>query len=250
MNQQTEELHLYFTRVKPMCRELFSMAYTICADHDAAELALQKVILGGWQSRRRFTSSKGFSESLRADMRRAALGCMNGPGEDWNRFGADPIEEDTGDPVLNAIQQERPGIRRIVMLKYGCGLNNAQISRVTGVPSRQTAQLLDRFQRRIKRRITSEQRGKLESRLREICAEQLAEGGAEMPDIGALYRNFEAEASANYSPVGRAASRVAAMIAMIVMLAIIGCVLWGVSAVIRPAQIEDTGLLTETLIEQ
>lgn len=251
MNQQTEELHLYFTRVRPMCRELFSMALTICADYDSAELALQKVILGGWQSRRRFRSSRGFHESLRADMRRAALGCIRDSGNEWDEFGADPLGEDAGDdPVLDAIRQERPGVRRVVMLRYGCALSRAQISRLVGIPAHQVEQLISRFQRRLKRRLTSEQRGKLESRLKELCRGQLAGEGVEMPDIGALYRNFEAEASANYSPVTRAASRAAVYIASIVMLAMLGAILWGVSAVIRPAQIEDTGLLTETLIEQ
>jgi len=34
------------------------------------------------------------------------------------------------------------------------------------------------------------------------------------------------------------------------MLIAMGCVFWGVSAIIRPAEIEDSGLLTETLDEQ
>lgn len=250
MNQQTEELHLYFTRVRPMCRELFSMAFAICGDYDSAELALQKVILGGWQSRRSFRSSRGFRDSLRADMRRVALSCALEHGEEWDQFASDPLEEQDSDPVLGAIQQGNALTRRVVMLKYGCLLKNSQIARATGISAAQVEQLLSRFQRRLKRRLTSEQRGKLDARLKDICSEQLQAGGVEMPDIGALYRNFEAEASASYSPVSRFASRAVKFAFAMALMVALGCVIWGISAIIRPAQIENTGLMTETLNEQ
>ncbi len=250
MNQQTEEMHLYFTRVRPMCRELFAMAFAICADYDAAELALQKVILGGFQSRRRYRSSKAFYESMRADMRRAALSCLTDTPGEWDRLGADPVEDASEDALLAAIRQERPGIRRVVMLKYGCALTGGQIARVTGLPAGQVDQIISRFLRRLKRRLDSEQRGKLDVRLKEICCEALGESGAEMPDIGALYRNFEAEASANYSPVSRVASRAAVFVAAIVLMVILSGIVWCVSAIVRPPQLESNGLMTETLIEQ
>lgn len=250
MNQQTEELHLYFMRVRPMCRELFSMAFAICGDYDSAELALQKVILGGWQSRRSFRSSRGFRDSLRADMRRAALSCAPDHGEDWDQFASDPLEEQAGDPVLGAIQQENALTRRVIMLKYGCLLKNGQIARAAGISAAQAEQLLSRFQRRLKRRLTSEQRGKLDARLKDVCAGQLQTGGVEMPDIGALYRNFEAEASASYNPVSHFTSRAVKFAFAVALMAALGCVIWGISAIIRPAQIENAELMTETLDEQ
>lgn len=250
MNQQTEEMHLYFTRVRPVCRELFSMAFAICGDYDSAELALEKVILGGWQSRRSFRSSRGFRESLRADMRRAALNCVPEHGDDWDQLAQDTLEEHTGDPVLAAIRQENALTRRVIMLKYGCLLKNGQIARAVGISAAQVEQLLRRFQRRLRRRLASEQRGKLEARLKDVCAGQLRTGGVEMPDIGALYRNFEAEASAGYNPVSRFASRAVKFAFAVALMAALGCVIWGVAAIIRPAQMENTGLLTETLDKQ
>lgn len=250
MNQQTEEMHLYFTRVRPMCRELFSMAFAICGDYDSAELALEKVILGGWQSRRSFRSSRGFRESLRADMRRAALNCVPEQGEEWDQFGADPLAEQSGDTVLSAIRQENALTRRVIMLKYGCLLKNGQIARAVGTGTADVEQMLSRFQRRLRRRLTSEQRGRLEARLRDVCAEQLRTGGVEMPDIGALYRNFEAEASASYNPVSHFTARAVKFAFTVALMVALGCVIWGISAIIRPAQIENTGLITETLDEQ
>ena len=250
MNQQTEELHLYFTRVRPMCRELFSMAFAICADYDCAELALEKVILGGWQNRRSYRSSRGFRDRLRADMRRAALNCAPEHGEDWDQLASDPPDEQSNDPVLSAIQQENALTRRVIMLKYGCLLKNAQIARLVGTSAAQIEQLLSRFHRRLRRRLSSEQRGKLDARLKDVCLEQLQAGGVEMPDIGALYRNFEAEASASYNPVSHFTSHAVKFAFAVALMLALGCVIWGISAIIRPAQIENTGLMTETLDEQ
>lgn len=250
MNQHTEDMHLYFTRVRPMCRELFAMAFVICGDYDAAEYALQRVILDGWHGRRRFRSTRGFRESLRADMRRVALSGAKDAGDGWDQFGSDPIDGAAGEPVLAAMQQESAVIRRAVMLKYGCLMKNGQIARAMDVSGAQVQQILDKFQRRIKRKLTPEQRGRLDQRLRELCRMQLESGGAAMPDIGALYHNFEAEASADYSPVTRFASRAAVYVVSLIMLVAMCCVMWGISAIIRPAQLDEPGLITETLDKQ
>lgn len=251
MNQQSEEMRLYFNRVRPMCRELFAMAFVICADYDGAEYALQKVILSGWQGSRRLRSKRGFREGLRSEMRRVALTRVNNTGDtDWDQFGADPMGEESEDTLMRAIQHEDAETRRIIMLKYGCSLSGGQIARAMVMPAGNADQLLSRFHRRLKRRLDPAERSHLDSRLKEVCQTQLAEGSAEMPDMGALYRNFEAEASASYSPVGHFAGRAAAFIAAVIMLIALGCVAWGVSAIIRPAQIEESGLLTETLNEQ
>lgn len=251
MNQQSEEMRLYFNRVRPICRELFAMAFAICADYDGAEYALQRVILSGWQGGRRLVSKRGFHEGLRAEMRRVALTRVNPAAEaEWDQYGADAMGDEAEDMLLRAIQHEDAETRRVVMLKYGCALSNGQIARAMAMPAGNVEQLLSRFHRRLKRRLDAAERGHLEQRLKEVCVGRLAEGGAEMPDMGALYRNFEAEAAANYSPVGHFAGRAVTYIVAVVMLIVLGCAAWGVSAIIRPAQIEDSGLLTETLDEQ
>jgi len=250
MNQQFEEMRLYFNRVRPMCRELFSMAYVICADYDDAEYVLQQVILNCWHGGKKRRSVKGFHESLRAETRRVAMGRVRDDGEDWDQFGADEFGEPDDSPILSAVQRERPEIRRLIMLRYGCGLSSAQTGKVLEISASHVNQVTGRFQKKLKRALDPEMRAKLDMRLTEVCTEELVEHGAEMPDIGALYRNFEAEASADYSPVGHFASRVAAFVAAVVLILAVACVIWGVSAIIRPAQIEDTGLLTETLSEQ
>lgn len=250
MNQQFDEMRLYFNRVRPMCRELFSMAYVICADYDDAEYVLQKVIINCWHGGRKRRSVKGFRESLRDETRRVALARLREAEDDWNQFGADELDGAAEDPVLDAFQNENTGMRRLLMLRYGCRMNNGQIGKVLGLSGSRINQLIGKFQKKLKRTLDPEMRSRLDARLYEVCHEQLVERGAEMPDISAIYRTFEAEASAGYSPVGHFASRIVAFIAAVVLLVAVACVIWGMSAIIRPAQIEDSGLLTETLTEQ
>ncbi len=250
MNQQFDEMRLYFNRVHPMCGELFAMAYAICGDYDDAEYVLQKVILNCWHNGRKRRGLKGFHNGLREETRRVALSRVHETDDDWDQFGAEDIDGMPEDPVLRAFQNERAEIRRLLMLRYGCGLNLHQTGKVLDMTKSQVNQLIAKFQRKTKRSLDADDRGKLEIRLAEVCSQQLAERGSDMPDIGALYRNFEAEASEGYSPVSRFASKAAAFVTVVVLMAIIGCVIWGVSAVIRPVEINDSGLLTETLSEQ
>lgn len=250
MNRQLDEMRLYFNRVRPMCRELFAMAYVICADYDDAEYVLQKVILNCWHGGRRRRGLRGFRESLREETRRIAMTRLRGREDDWDQFGAEDLEGLPDDPVLRILQRERAEVRRVIMLRYGCRLSLRNTGRVMEMPKADVNRLIVKFQKKARRGLDAETRGKLETRLTEVCQQQLAERGAEMPDIGALYRNFEAEASAGYSPVGHFASRAAAFAAVVALMLIIGGVIWGVSAIIRPAQISDAGLMTETLNEQ
>lgn len=250
MNQQTEEMRLYFSRVRPMCRELFAMAFTICADYDGAEYALQRAILIGWQSGRRRRSKRSFRECLRSEARRVALSRVQSAADvEWDLFGADPLGSDAEDPVLRAFQAEPADTRRALLLRYGCGLTTGQIARATGMPAAHAEKQIADFMKTLKRRINADQRGKTDGLMKELCGSLLTEGGVEMPDLGAIYRNFEAEAAANYHPVGRAASRTLVFAVAVTLLVALGFVMWCISAIIRPAQIEDSGLLTEELQE-
>lgn len=249
MNQQLDEMRLYFNRVRPMCRELFAMAYVICADYDDAEYVLQKVIINCWHGGRKRRSVKAFRESLRDETRHIAIARAKND-DDWDQFGAKELDGIPDDPVLAAFQKESVEMRRLLMLRYGCRLSNSQIGKILDISGRRINQLIAKFQKKLKRTLDPESRAKLDTRLYDVCNEQLVEHGAEMPDIGALYRTFEAEASAGYSQVGHVASRIVSFIAAVLLLIAVACVMWGVSAIIRPAQIEDSGLLTETLNEQ
>jgi DNA-directed RNA polymerase specialized sigma24 family protein len=245
MNAQNEELRLYFARVRPLYHELFSMAHAICGNYERAEYALSSAILAGWNNRRHFRSARGFRESMRADMRRIAVSQID-PGAEitW-----EPRASADADSVPRLAQlQETPAILRTVMLRYGCGLSVKEISRAMEQPRRQTEQTLRRFMRRFRRRL-GDSAAKPEALIQDMCREELADG-AEAPDMGAIFRTFEAEASQSYRPGTRLAGRIASCVAYVLLILMLASAIWFASAVMRPARVSDDGLLTETLNEQ
>lgn len=246
MNAQSEEIRLYFARVRPLYNELFSMAHVICGNYEQAEYALSSVILAGWNNRRHFRSERGFRENMRADLRRIALAQTHENAEmTWEPRPAQ--DEDGMAPSLASIQEDTEVVRA-VMLRYGCELSVREVARVTGRTRRQTEQLLNRFLRRFRRR-QDDHSAKPEALIQEMCREELA-CEAEAPDIGAVFRTFEAEATQNYRPGKRLAGRVAAFCAYIALILLLACAIWLCSALIRPPQIAQDGLLVETLNEQ
>jgi len=248
MNERTDELRLYFARVKPVYRELFGMAHAISGNYDVAEYCLQRAILQGFLSRRRFRSARGFRESLKSDMRRIALsGDMEEHELTFDGFTQSALDGPAADPMRRLIEQEDAGTRRLVLLRFGCGLNPRQIARALDMPVRQAEVLVSRFEKRVKRRLDPAQRAHVEARLEDICREELLSGAA--PDVGALFRTFEAEAAGTIKPVG-IVPKVAARLLYVAALLFLAVFIWLVAAVIRPTVLENDGLKTETLIDQ
>ena len=249
MNEQTDEMRLYFTRIKPVCRELFSAAYAICGDYEQAEYALRRVILSGWQGRGRFRGTRAFRENLRNSMRRTALSRLDEVREStWDQLAEDPLSAEEADPLLRHLQAQDVTVRRAVLLKYGCMLKNRQIARCLDITARQADQMTNRFLRQAKLR--ADAGGRPEARLREICREHLVSGETEMPDLGAIYRNFQAAADQGARPVRRAASRTVTAVAAILLVILLAGLFWVTASVIRPAQIQDDAPLTRTAQEE
>ena len=73
MNNLTEELQLYFARIKPIYRELFGMAHAICGNYETAEYVLQRAVLEGWTRNERSSRRVGFRESVRGALKRIAV---------------------------------------------------------------------------------------------------------------------------------------------------------------------------------
>jgi hypothetical protein len=199
-------------------------------------------------SRRRFRSARGFRESLRSDMRRIALlDDMKERELTFDAFSGSVLDGPAADPMRRLIEQEDAGMRRLVVLRYGCGLRARQIARATNIPTRQAETLAARFEKRVKRRLDADQRAHIETRLQDICREELTAGA--VPDAGAVFRAFEAEASGAIRPA-RLASRLAARFLYVAALLFLALFVWLVASVIRPTILENDGLKTETLIGQ
>ena len=248
MNDQ-DELRLYFARIKPVYRELFGMAHAISGNYEQAEFALQRAILEGFTSRRRFRSARGFRDSLRSDMRKICLS-MSGKSREatWTAFSQSALNGPSADPMRRLVEQEDESMRRAIMLRYGCGMNARQIARAMGITPGQADVMLTKFEKRVKRKLDSAQRAHLETRLADICREELAESPA-VPDLGAVFRTFEAEAAGTIKP-GRFVSKALTRALYVLALVLAALLIWLIAAVIRPTQLANDGLKTETLIDQ
>ena len=242
MNQQTDEMRLYFARVRPLCGEIYATGLVITGDYQRADYVLRETVLRGWQSHRHFRSSRGFSTRLREEARRVALSGVKGPGETPIEVFSAPSVEENPDSLMKLIRTETPLVRRLILLKFGCELHSKALARVCGVSVRQAEGQLNRFFRRLKRRLPQGERNHLDARLKALCREELQSLGA--PDLGALYRAFEAEAAGSDRPMGRMALRAASWVAAALLLLLLAGILWGVAAIVQPARTQDGGVLT------
>jgi len=243
MNTHTEEFRLYFARIRPLYNELFSMAHVICGNYEQAEFALSTAILSGWNNRRNFRSARAFRENMRSDMRRIAISSAKPDAElTWDVRRLTGEEGETG---LADIHDDL-SVLRVVVMHYGCGVSVRDISRLTGYTRRQTEKLLRRFEMRAQRRLDT---SRPEAMIEEMCIDELlASPGA--PDVGAIFRTFEAEAERSYRPASRLAGRIVSAVAYVLAVALAAGAIWVISALVRPARIADDGLMTETLNEQ
>ena len=209
MNQQTDEMRLYFARVRPLCGEIYATGLVITGDYQRADYVLRETVLRGE------TPIEVFST---------------------------PSVEENPDSLMKLIRLETPLVRRLILLKFGCELHPKALSRVCGVSVRQAEGQLNRFFRRLKRRLPQGERNHLDARLKALCREELQSLGA--PDLGALYRAFEAEAAGSDRPMGRMALRAASWVAAALLLLLLAGILWGVAAIVQPARTQDGGVLT------
>lgn len=248
MNERTDELRLYFARVKPVYAELFGMAHAIAGNYDKAEYCAQRAILQGFLSRRRFHSARALRESLRSDLRRIALlEDLEERELTFDAFSESALDGPAADPMRRLVEQEDAEMRRLILLRYGCGMSARQSARAMNMATRQADTLIARFEKRAKRRLDPSQRAHIETRLQDTCREELVSGA--VPDAGAVYRAFEAEASGTIKPVG-VVSKLAARLLYVAALLLIALFVWLVAAVIRPVVLQADGLQTETLVDQ
>lgn len=251
-NFQTDELNLYFQRLRPILRELFGMAHAICGNYEMAEYVLQRAILENYQRAGRHRSRVGFHENLRRTVRR--LSCQEavklsnvGAEMTWDGFSEDKIDGAGDDFLLHAAAQEEVDVRRMLMLRHGCGLRIAQIARILDVPPRQVSASLDRFERRLRRRLPQKHGTRLDSLLQKAAYRQLTLPTQPMPEPGVVYRSFEAEASRGNSP--RKLFQRATAIAVIVALAVLCAVIFWLAAVLIQPSVADASVLGSTRAE-
>ncbi len=236
----TDQLRVYFSRVKPVYRELFNMAHAICGNYELAEYAVQRALLTCFFKDGLLKSRVGFRENLRAAVRRASYEqtlLMEDVEIAWDGFREDAIDGAKGDPVLEMATLEDVDTRRILMLRHGCGLRPGQIAKIARRTPQQVREILDRFERRLKRRLPARERARADASIVRSARGWLAEQASGVPEAGAVYRGFEAEVMETGGPK-RAASRALATVVAGILALFCAAIFWATMVLLHPPQME------------
>lgn len=234
--QSNDALRAYYKRVVPIMPELFNMAHAICGNYDLAEYAVQYMLQEMWHGDAR--GGMGFRDGLRNTLRRVAFEealepRTEAPELTWNGLGAESDE-----PVLGLLAAESVEIRRMLALRYGCGLPNARIARLVGVTGGEVREALERFEQRVARKLPPQERRRAETRIAESIAQAFRRTDDAMPSLGAIYRSFEAEVSDAGRP-GHLAARIVKRLICVVLAAVCAAIFWLTAALMRPVQLES-----------
>ena len=250
-NSTTEELQLYFARIKPIYREMFGMAHAICGNYESAEYVLQQVVLEGWTRHDRIRRRVGFREGMRAALKRAAVQEALKPRQEeqeqtWNGLVPDAMDDVMDDGlgvpedalVLHAVHGESLEMRRMLMMRHGCGLRPQTIAKVMGATAEQVQDQLERFETRLRHSLPARLRRHCETILARVIRDDLVQGGGNVPDPGTVYRTFEVEASQARSP-RKYISRAVSIVVFAVLALLCAMVFWLVAVLMQAPQIES-----------
>jgi len=232
---ETEDFQLYFSRVRPIYHQLFNLAHAITGAREQAEYALQFAMLECWSAGIVNASQHGFREGLRNSVMHAAAR-EAGQGEcAWDELRPDPESQN---PILRAIAQENAETRRLLALRYGCGLSHRRIVRATGMEADRVHTLLRRFEARTKRRLSPAQRRKFDLLIAQAVRNQMHQPTAAAPAMDQVFRTFQADASAISHP-SRLPARLLRIIAGIILAVFCIAAFWFTAVMMQPPVLEE-----------
>lgn len=244
---ESEEFQLYFNRIRPIYHQLFNLAHAVSGSSERAEYCLQYAMLDCWSAGEATASSHGFRESLRSSAVRIALKSVSDAAPDWDGL-RNGIE--SSDPLLRAIAQEGNELRRILALKYGGGLSTRRIARAMDIDLNRVQTLLRRFEARTKRKLSGADSRKYDLLLIRAVRSQLNLPSPQAPEMGAVFRSFQADAESVIRPNRLPARILHAVLAVILALICMGA-FWLAAVLMQPAVLEepDEATVIETIIE-
>jgi len=232
MQQNSDALRAFFSRVTPAIPELFNMAYAICGNFDLAEYALGCTLMEAWNGETH--GGMGFREGLRNTLRRVACEAALGERGAAQEKTWDGLAEESDDPLLKLLAAESAETRRAAALRYGCGLPAARIARLTGLSQARVKELLERLGRAAARRLPPQERRHAEQRLAKAIRREFERAGEDMPSLGLIYRSFEAEAAETRRP-RHLTSRILKRLLAGVLAVLCALLFWLAAVLIQPA---------------
>ena len=233
----SEDFQVYFNRIRPIYPELFNLAHAATGSSAQAEYSLQYAMLECWSLGELPASRHGFREALRSATLHAALknpGDVDGE-DDWDGLRA-PANPD--DAIARLIAQESAELRRILTLRYGCGLTLRKSARLAGVEIRRAKQFLQRFEARARRMLPPADRRRFELRITRAVRSGLTQPNPLAPELNNMLRTFQMDA-ASVARSNRLPGRILRFIVAAVLMLLCMLVFWLAAVLLQPAVLES-----------
>ena len=243
---EQEDFQLYFSRLRPICHQLFNLAHAITGSSEQAEYCLQYAMLDCWAAGDTSASRHGFREGLRASVTRAAMRIAGTEDVeyDWDGLSA---QEDESELLPRLIAQESAELRRVLALRYGCGLSHRRIAHLMNIDAARAQTLLKRFEARVRNRLPSADRRRCETLLTQAIRARMSLPGPLAPEMNSVFRTFQADA-ASISRSNRLPARILHGALATILALICIAAFWLAAVLLQPAVI-DKGAQSETVAE-
>ena len=238
-----EVFQLYYSRFKPVYHQLFNIAHAITGSAGNAEYCIQYALLDCWDGGD--AGRHGLREALKRSVIRAALKNIDLDACDWD--GLHAVAEDP-DPLHRMIDQEGTEVRRILALKYGCGLPYGRIARLIDTDAGRVKQLIERFEARTRRRLDASDRRKYDILIHQSMRSFFAAPSPLAPEAGSVFRSFQADA-AGIAKSSRLPMRIAQWVLTALLAAACIVAFWFAAVLIQPPVMEEVpqAEISETL---
>lgn len=231
------EIQAFFNRLRPVYPRLFNLAHAITGNCERAEYCLQSAMLDCWAAGDATASSHGFREGLRNAVIHAALKAARSP-QGGAEFDWDGLTIEDDGIAARALAREPLENQRVLALRYGCGLSLRRIARLTDGSAAQVRDVLRRFEARVRRRLPDAQRAKCASQIGHAVRDALSHPNAHTPEIGGVFRTFQADAASVARP-SRLPARILHAIFVVILAFICAVAFFLVAVLMQPASIES-----------
>ena len=155
--------------------------------------------------------------------------------DDWDGLRA-PANPD--DAIARLIAQESAELRRILTLRYGCGLTLRKSARLAGVEIRRAKQFLQRFEARARRMLPPADRRRFELRITRAVRSGLTQPNPLAPELNNMLRTFQMDA-ASVARSNRLPGRILRFIVAAVLMLLCMLVFWLAAVMLQPAVLEE-----------
>lgn len=247
MRSAEDDINRFIERIRPFLTGLYRRAEVIVANESFAEYIVQNAITEAYPLYLEGRGRAAFQEGLYALVRNIALDELNSNRnmEDYAQDAEETVEQSlylnapyTQDDAIESalytrVMREKYLLRRMLMLKYGCGLNATQIGNVLNMRAGDVRQRLRILNARLFRGARGTQIPALEQRLSQMSIAALNRQSDDVPDMTTIFQLF-AENIQSLRGVKRRAPVILHAVLMIVGGLLCAMLFWLISILLVP----------------